>query len=101
MSHKQGKKLKLRDKTQLSPGLEKCCLRLSAQNSDQKTAENLKTLMGIEEGHSSLHRLVQKIKLPAAEAQKSVSAASIDGGKIGVRSPETGKGEWRDYKAVS
>ncbi len=91
----------MRNQTQLSPALEKCCLRLSAQNSYQKTAENIKTLMGIKISSSSLHRLVQKIELPAAQAKEKVNSASIDGGKIRIRSEQTGKGEWRDYKGVS
>jgi hypothetical protein len=61
----------------------------------------LKTLMGISIGGSSLHRLVQKVELPAGQGETTVSALSVDGGKIRLRSEETGKGEWRDYKAVS
>ena len=76
-------------------------MRLCAQNSYQKTEENLKTLIGIKVSKSSLQRLVQKIELPAAQANKKVDSASIDGGKIRIRSQKTGKGEWRDYKAVN
>ena len=101
LSQKQGKKLNLRAKTQLSPALEKCCLRLSAQSSYQKTEENLNTLLGIQVSKSSLHRLVQKVELPLAQAENKVDSASIDGGKIRVRSKKTGSGEWRDYKAVN
>ena len=101
ISQKQGKKLGLRSKTQISPGLEKCCLRLCAKNSYEQAENDLKTLMGISIGGSSLHRLVQKIELPAGQGETQVSALSVDGGKIRLRSEETGKGEWRDYKAVS
>ena len=93
LSQKQGKKLNLRAKTQLSPALEKCCLRLSAQSSYQKTEENLNTLLGIQVSKSSLHRLVQKVELPLAQAENKVDSASIDGGKIRVRSKKTGSGE--------
>jgi hypothetical protein len=81
--------------------LETCGLRLCAQSSYQQAAENYKTLLGIEVGHSCLHRLVQQTPLPNAQAYQRVSTASIDGGKIRVRCQKTGKGEWRDYKAVS
>ena len=101
ISQRQGKKLGIRSKTQISPGLEKCCLRLCAKSSYEQAENDLKTLMGISVGGSSLHRLVQKVELPAGQGERKVSALSVDGGKIRLRSEETGKGEWRDYKAVS
>jgi len=79
--------------------LEKCSLRLCAKNSYEQAEEDLEVLMGIEIGHSSLHRLVEKIELPESQAEHKVSALSVDGGKIRLRSE--GRGEWRDYKAVS
>ena len=74
ISQKQGKKLGLRSKTQISPGLEKCCLRLCAKSSYEQAEIDLKTLMGISIGGSSLHRLVQKIELPAGQGETQVSA---------------------------
>lgn len=101
ISQKQGKKLGLRSKTQISPALEKCCLRLCAKSSYGQAENDLKTVMGISIAGSSLHRLVQKVELPAGQGETTVSALSVDGGKVRLRSEETGKGEWRDYKAVS
>lgn len=101
VSQKQGKRLGLKPRRQFGPALEKCCLRLSAQSSYQQAQENIKTVMGLKVGHSSLQRLVEKEELPTAHATGVVEAASIDGGKVRVRSEDTGKGEWRDYKAVS
>ena len=72
ISQKQGKKLGLRSKTQMSPGLEKCCLRLCAKSSYEQAENDLKTLMGISIGGSSLHRLVQKIELPAGQGEPDV-----------------------------
>ena len=72
-------------------GLEKCCLRLRAKSFCQQAKNDLKTLMGISIGGSSLHRLVQKIELPAGQGETEVSALSVDGGKIRLRSEETGK----------
>ena len=57
--------------------------------------------MGIDVGHSSLHRLMEHAELPEPQAESSVETVSIDGGKVRVREPETGKGQWLDYKAVS
>lgn len=100
MSQKQGKRLGLKAKRQLSPALEKCCLRLCAQASFQQAEENVATVMGLKVGHSSLHRLVEKEELPAAQQSCPAEAVSIDGGKVRVRCEESGRGEWRDYKAV-
>ena len=89
----------LRSKTQISPGLEKCGLRLCAKNSFEQAEKDGKILMGIEIGHSNLHRMLKRVELPESQAEQKVSALSVDGGKIRLRSE--GKGEWRDYKAVS
>ena len=91
----------MKGKTPISPGLEKCCLRLCAKSSYQQAEEDLKTLMGINVGHSTLHRLVQRVELPSAQATNKTSTVSVDGGKICLRSEETGLGEWRDYKLVN
>jgi hypothetical protein len=81
--------------------MEKCSLRLCAQSSYEQAAKNLRMLMGMEVGHSNLHRLVQKTVLPASQAEKKVTAASIDGGKIRVQSKDSRTGKWQDYKVVS
>ena len=57
-------------------------------------------LTGIKVGHSTLHRLVQKAEFETANSSTVVESLSVDGGKICLPSDE-GKGEWRDYKAVS
>lgn len=101
ISQRQGKKLGLRSRSQISPGLEKCSLRLCAKSSYQQAEEDAKVLMGMEIGHSSLHRMVQGVELPETQAEHKVSALSVDGGKIRLRAQKGGKGEWRDYKAVS
>lgn len=81
--------------------MEKCALRLCAQNSYAQAEKNLKMLMGVSISDSSLHRLVQKTDLPLSQGDLKVSSGSIDGGKIRVQSTESRKGQWRDYKAVS
>ena len=101
ISQKQGEKLGLKPKTPISPVLEKCALRVCAKNSYKNASEDLKTLMGISVGHSTLHRIVQKAEIEPSQSEEKVAAVSVDGGKVCLRSEETGKGEWRDYKAVS
>lgn len=56
--------------------------------------------MGLQVGHSSLHRLMEKTDIPQGNGTRCAEAASIDGGKIRLRCEQTGRGEWRDYKAV-
>ena len=94
------KKLKLEKSKQVSPVVEKCCWLVSANESYQRAEEDLEMLMGIKVGHSSLHRLVQKGEFNSAHSPTIVDSLSVDGGKVCLRSGN-GKGEWRDYKAVS
>jgi hypothetical protein len=101
ISQSQGKKLKLRSKTQMSPLLEKCCLRLCAKTSYEQSQIDVLVLTGIPVGHSTLHRLVQKAEIPTTRAEKTVNSLSVDGGKIRLRCQEGGEGEWRDYKALN
>ena len=100
ISQRQGKRLKLPAHSQISPALQKCCLRLCAQSSYQQAEANLKTVMGLSIGHSSLHRLVGRVELTPDDAHHPAEAASIDGGKIRLRNPTGGPGQWREYKAV-
>ncbi|MBO1350239.1 MAG: ISKra4 family transposase [Hormoscilla sp. GUM202] len=74
---------------------------MCAKSSYQQAEEDLKTLMGINVGHSTLHRLVQRVELPPAQATNKTATVSVEGGKICLRSEETGPGEWRDYKLVN
>jgi hypothetical protein len=101
IGRKQGRKLGLEAKTAISPGLSKCCLRACAKTSYQQAESDLRELMGIKIGHSSLHRLVERVELPEAQAETASEAASIDGGKICLRGSVEQGGQWRDYKLVS
>lgn len=58
-------------------------------------------MTGMKVGHSSLHRLVQRSEIEIGESSNTVTALSVDGGKVRLRQ-EKGHGcEWRDYKVVS
>jgi len=73
---------------------------MCANASYQQSEEDLRELMGIEVGHSTLHRLVQRVDLPLAEASTPSEVMSVDGGKICLRG-ESKSQEWLDYKLVS
>jgi hypothetical protein len=100
ITSEQGKKLELSNNTQLSPYLEACCLRVSANVSYQRAAEDIKYITGIEVSKSAQQRLVhrQEFKLPEKKAQ--VKELSVDGGNIRVRTPVGQACEWKGYKAV-
>lgn len=93
--------MKIKKYQRLSPLLEKCSLLICANNSYIKAEEDLQLLTGIKLGHSSLHRQVNQATLEESIFSPAVETLSVDGGKIKIRNPQAGEGEWRDYKAVS
>jgi hypothetical protein len=93
--------LQVKARTRISPQLEKCCLLLSANESYERTSENIKVLTGINFNHSSQQRLVHRQDFTAPQVETIVEELSVDGGKIRVRTPLGQACEWKDYKAVS
>jgi hypothetical protein len=75
---KQAQRLGLKPRTQLSPLLEKCCLRLAANESYQSAEAEIEALMGVKVGHTTHQRLVQRQDLPLPEALQAVSEVSVD-----------------------
>lgn len=55
------------DRSRISPLLDKCLMRVCASAGYQSAERDIKALMGLEVGHSSLHRYVQKqeLEMPA------------------------------------
>ncbi len=97
---KQAQKLGLRPRSQLSPLLEKCCLRLSANESYQSAETEIEALTGVKVSHSTQQRLVNRQELPLPLALQAVSEVSVDGGKVRLRGAKGEGSHWRDYKAV-
>jgi hypothetical protein len=97
---KQVKRLGLEPRSRLSPLLQKCCLRLAANESYQNAEQEIEALTGIKVGHTSQQKLVlaQEFQLP--EAKQAISEVSVDGGKVRLRGEEKVGCHWRDYKAV-
>ena len=97
----QARRLGLAPYQQLSPLLEKCALRLSANQSYLKAEAELEVQMGIQVSHSTLQRLVQRSDLEMPVAKQKVTQLSIDGGKVRVRHSHKGEpSEWLEYKSV-
>jgi len=92
--------LGLKPRSRLSPLLQKCCLRLSANESYQKAEIEIEALTGVKVGHSTQQKLVleQDFQLPLA--LQAVSEVSVDGGKVRLRGKPKAGCHWRDYKTV-
>lgn len=90
----------MKPRSRLSPLLQKCCLRISANESYQKAEDEIEALTGIKVGHSTQQKLVleQDFQLPIA--LQGVSEVSVDGGKVRLRGKPKEGCYWRDYKAV-
>jgi hypothetical protein len=97
----QARRLGLAAYQQLSPLLEKCALRLGANQSYQQAEVELEAQMGIRVSHSTLQRLVQRSEIEMPTAKQKVTQLSMDGGKVRVRHRQQGQAsEWLEYKSV-
>lgn len=97
---KQVQKLGLKPRSRLTPLLQKCCLRLSANESYQNAELEIEALTGVNVGHSTQQKLVLKQEFQLPSVKQGVSEVSVDGGKVRLRSKPEEACYWRDYKAV-
>lgn len=100
MTEKQAQQLKVKAYTQLSESLENCALLVSANNSYERSEEDLATLMGIQISHSTHQRLVHRQTFDSIQASDPVETICIDGGKARIRTPKGEACTFNDYKAV-
>jgi hypothetical protein len=96
----QAERLGVKARSRMSGGLEKACLRLSANESFQDAEADIAALTGIAVGHSTQQRLVGRQAFALPEAKQGVTEISIDGGKVRLRDLKQSDSPWRDYKAV-
>jgi hypothetical protein len=97
---KQLQRLGLRARSRLSPLLQKCCLRLSANESYQNAEIQIEALTGVKVGHSTQQKLVLEQDFQLPQARQSVSEVSVDGVKVRLRGKPKEGCHWRDYKTV-
>lgn len=97
---KQIQRLGLKPRSRLSPLLQKCCLRISANCSYQNAEREIEALTGVKVGHSTQQKLVLEQDFQLPQAKQSVSEVSIDGGKVRLRGKPAEGCYWRDYKTV-
>ncbi|MBC6435336.1 hypothetical protein FM036_37400 [Nostoc sp. HG1] len=74
---------------------------MSANNSYQRTAEDLAMLMEIYISYSTQQRLVHRQVFEAVVVDETVDTISIDGGKVRIRTPKGQESAWNNYKAVT
>ncbi len=101
ITSKQAGELGLEKNNRLSPYLEKCCLRLVANESFEHAEEDIKMTTGMEVSGSSQHRLVQRYEFSAPQGKGIIEALSVDGGNVRLRTPLGQESIWQNYKAVS
>ena len=101
ISERQGKSLGLKARSRWSPHLEKCCLLVSANESYERSGEDIATLTGVKVSSSTQQRLVHRQALESPEVDGGIKEMSIDGGKIRLRTPKGQPSQWRDYKGVN
>lgn len=87
--------------TQISGYLEKFCLLVSANNSYERTAEDVAVLTGMSVSRSTQQRLVHRHRFECEVVNGSVDTVSIEGGKVRLRTPLGQESLWNDYKAVT
>jgi hypothetical protein len=101
LSQKQGEALGVDVGKKISPYLELCCLRISANVSYAHAESDVALLTGMLVSGSTQQRLVQSSDFPVPVASESITEACIDGGKVRLRTPLGAVCIWRDYKAIA
>ena len=96
----QAERLSVGAYRQISPHLENCCLRVSANVSYAQACDDVRYLTGMRVPAKTQQRLVQShtFALPEVSELKEVS---VDGGKVRLRTSVGEPCQWKDYKAVA
>lgn len=101
LTERQAALLCVRRYSQISPHLENCCLRLSANVSYQQAEQDVAYLTGIRVAAKTQQRLVHRQHFSLPNAQAAVAEACVDGGKVRIRTALGEVSQWRDYKAIA
>lgn len=80
--------------------LERCCLRVSANVSYQRTAEDIELLTGMRVSAKTQQRLVQRQSFEPSGVEEAVTEVSIDGGTVRLIVEPGEEPQWKQYKAV-
>jgi hypothetical protein len=96
----QAQRLSVGAYRQVSPHLENCCLRISANVSYSQACDDVSYLTGIQVPAKTQQRLVQSHDFVQPELS-ALEEISVDGGKVRLRTPVGEPCQWKDYKAVA
>lgn len=96
----QAEQLGVVSHTRLSPYLELCCLRVSANVSYEHTEKDVELLTGIRVSAKTQQRLVHRQTFACPQSEEPLKELSADGGKIRIRTPLGEECRWLDYKGV-
>ncbi len=100
MTSEQAQRLKVKPGSQLSPMLERCCLRVSANVSYQHAAQDIELFTGIQVSAKTQQRLVQRQTFELPAVSEAVEEASIDAGTVRLIVESGQQPLWKQYKAV-
>jgi hypothetical protein len=100
LTSEQAQVLGLSAGKQISPYLELCCLRSSANVSYANAHSDVAMFTGIEVSAKTQQRLVQGYQFPQPTVDTPIREACVDGGKVRLRTPLGEPSIWRDYKAI-
>jgi hypothetical protein len=100
ITEKQAKKLGC-GSSRLSPHLENCCLRLSANVSYNSAAKDIEYITGITIPSKTQQRLVDYQEFEEPVATTDIAELAADGGKVRLITKKGEKSEWKDYKAIT
>ena len=101
ITSKQAQKLAVLPHRQLSPHLENCCLRLSANVSYEQAAEDVAYLTGMRIPAKTQQRLVHRQQFALPSPEQTIEELCVDGGKVRLRTALGEVCQWRDYKAIA
>jgi len=100
ITSQQAERLQLKAGSQISPLLERCCLRVSANVSYQRTAEDIELLTGMRVSAKTQQRLVQRQSFETPPSGETVEEVGIDGGTVRLIVEPGEAPQWKQYKAV-
>jgi len=100
ITKKQAEKLGCGSVSRLSPHLENCCLRISANVSYAHATKDIEYITGIYVPFKTQQRLVHYQDFVEPVATKDIPELAVDGGKVRLITPKGEQSEWNDYKAV-
>ncbi|MEG4977070.1 hypothetical protein [Microcoleus sp. K4-B3] len=100
ITEKQAARLGCGTGSRLSPHLENCCLRLSANVAYESASKDIKYITGVTVPSKTQLILVHYQEFNKPVATLDITELSVDGGKARLITPLGEKSEWKDYKAI-